>query len=114
MRFITGVAVLVIAVAIAGGVYFFGGFFDVSAANGGNPVIEWSLTQVREASMDKHAQAPPLPAWFTSLRPCQAGAREFTEEGCVSCYGAPGVKPAQVRARHKPAPAGSQRGRRGR
>ncbi len=93
MRFVTGVAVLIIAAAIAGAVYFFGGFYDVTAANAGNPVVEWALARVREASIEKHAEAPSPPAWLDKPETIRAGAREFTEEGCVSCHGAPGVGP---------------------
>ena len=93
MRFFAFVGVLAIVVAIAGLVYFFGGFYNVSAANGGNPAIEWSVAHVREASLGHYAKGPPAPSWFNDPKTIQAGAHEFTEEGCVRCHGAPGRKP---------------------
>ncbi len=93
MRFLAFIGALAICVVIAGAVYFFGGFYDVSAASGGIPVVEWSARAVREASMDKHAHAPAPPSWFSDAKTVQAGAHEFAEEGCVDCHGAPGRKP---------------------
>ncbi len=104
MRFLAFIGVLAIAVAIAGGAYFYGGFYDVSAAAGGNPAVEWSLENVREASVAKHYQAPPSPAWFSTPKAVQEGAHEFSEEGCVRCHGAPGVKPEKFAQGMEPNP----------
>ena len=68
MRFLAAIGVLAICVAIAGGVYFYGGFYDVSAAAGGNPAVEWSVRNVREASVGKHCPAPAPPAWFNDAQ----------------------------------------------
>ena len=93
MRFLAFIGVLAICVAIAGAVYFFGGFFSVSAADGGNAAVSWALENVREASIDKHYQAPSPPSWLRDNKTVQTGAHEFAEEGCVNCHGAPGHKP---------------------
>jgi len=93
MRFLTAIGVLAICVAIAGAVYFYGGFFNVAASADGNPVVEWSLRSVREASIDKHFTAPSPPAWFSTPQAVQEGAHEVAQEGCVDCHGAPGHKP---------------------
>jgi len=93
MRFLAAIGVLAICVAIAGAVYFYGGFFNVAASADGNPVVEWSLRSVREASIDKHFTAPSPPAWFSTPQAMQEGAHEVAQEGCVDCHGAPGRKP---------------------
>lgn len=93
MRFLAAIGVLAICIAIAGGVYFFGGFFNVAAAGGGNAAVDWSVRHVREASIGMHARAPAPPSWFKDPKAIQAGAHEFAEEGCVDCHGAPGHKP---------------------
>ena len=90
MRILALIGVLAIAILAASGIYFYGGFFNVSANAGGNPAVEWSLEAVREASIDKHYQAPTAPVWFSAPKTVQAGAHEFAEEGCVRCHGAPG------------------------
>jgi mono/diheme cytochrome c family protein len=104
MRFLAVIGVLAIAVAIVGIVYFFGGFYDVAVANGGNAVVEWAVGRVSDASVDRHATAPPVPAWFNDAKTVQAGAREFAEEGCVRCHGAPGVKPEKFTQGMNPKP----------
>ena len=93
MRFLAAIGVLAICVAIAGAVYFYGGFYNVAASADGNPVVEWSLRSVREASIDKHFTAPSPPAWFSTPQAVQEGAHEVAQEGCVDCHGAPGHKP---------------------
>ena len=90
MRILALIGVLAVAVSVASGIYFYGGFYDVSADTGGNPAVEWSLESVREASIDKHYQTTAAPAWFSTPKAVQAGAHEFAEEGCVRCHGAPG------------------------
>lgn len=93
MRFLAAIGVLAICAAIAGGVYFFGGFFNVAAANGGNAAVDWAVRNVREASIGMHAHAPAPPSWFNDPKTIHSGAHEFAEEGCVDCHGAPGRKP---------------------
>lgn len=93
MRFMSVIGALAIASALAAGIYFFGGFYSVSAANGGNAALEWTLRDVREHSIDRHYNAPSPPSWFKDPGAVQAGAREFAEEGCVMCHGAPGRTP---------------------
>lgn len=104
MRFLAFIGALAIAIVIAGCVYFFGGFYDVSAAARGNPVVEWAVATTREASMAKHAHAPSPPSWFGDPKTFRAGAHEFVEEGCVRCHGAPGVKPDKFAQGMEPNP----------
>jgi mono/diheme cytochrome c family protein len=104
MRFLAAIGVLAICVAIAGAVYFFGGFYNVAASEGGNPLIEWAVVSVREASLDRHFHAPPPPAWFSDPKTVAAGAHEFVEEGCVRCHGGPGVKPDKFAQGMEPKP----------
>ena len=93
MRLLAVIGALAIAAIVAGGVFFFGGFYDVSAVNGGDQAVEWAVRNVREASVHRQAKAPPQPAWFGKPETVKAGAQEFAEEGCANCHGAPGVKP---------------------
>jgi len=93
MRFLAFIGVLAICVAIAGGIYFYGGYYDVAASATGNSAVDWSLRNVRRASINRHFNAPSPPAWFSTPKAVEAGAHEFAEEGCVRCHGAPGRKP---------------------
>ena len=61
MRVLAVIGALAIVAAVAAGVYLFGGFYSVAASKEGNPVVDWALVRVREASMNHHAGgAPPL------------------------------------------------------
>jgi mono/diheme cytochrome c family protein len=93
MRSLAVLCVVLIAAIAAGGAYFFGGFYDVAAVGPGNPAVEWAVKKVRQASVRKHATAFPAPSSFNDPKTVQAGAHEFTEEGCVHCHGAPGRNP---------------------
>ena len=93
MRFLAAIGVVAICVAVAGAIYFFGGFYNVAAVGGGNAAVEWAVRSVREVSVDNHADAPPQPDWFGQPEAVQAGAKMFVKGGCIDCHGGPGVKP---------------------
>ncbi|MDE2183348.1 MAG: cytochrome c [Alphaproteobacteria bacterium] len=96
---------IVIAVVVAVIVYFFAGFYNVSALRPGNSVMSSALESIREASVERHAEATP-PAGLDDASMVQAGAHEFVEEGCVMCHGSPGVKPAKFEQGLDPQPPG--------
>ncbi|MEX6507976.1 cytochrome c [Jiella sp. M17.18] len=95
MRFLGAIGALAILIAVAGAIYFFGGYYNVAAVGGGNAVVEWALRSVREASVDQHAVAPPKPDWFGTPQAVEAGAKEFAKGACINCHGGPGVEPAK-------------------
>jgi mono/diheme cytochrome c family protein len=91
MRLLALIGLLAIAAIIAGGVYFFGGFYSV-AANVEDPApVNWALVRVRTASIDRYAKDNP-PANLNDDATVQAGARAYLDQGCQTCHGAPGVK----------------------
>jgi hypothetical protein len=91
MRIVTVIGVLAIIVGIAAAAFFFGGFYSV-AANAEDPgAVTWALTQVRRASIDRHAKDQP-PASINDAANVEAGAKAFAQYGCPTCHGAPGVK----------------------
>jgi mono/diheme cytochrome c family protein len=52
--------------------------------------VTWALVHVRLASIGRHAtETPPLALDDPAV--VRAGARAFSERGCISCHGAPGV-----------------------
>jgi cytochrome c553 len=92
MRILAVIGALAIAVALAVGVFFFGGLFNVSANYEDPGLIRWALIHVREASMDRQASklgAPPIKLDDPAV--VQDGARAFAKAGCTNCHGAPGV-----------------------
>jgi len=85
------IGVLAILAAIAGAVFFFGGFYSVAATVDDPPSVKWALAQIRLASIRRHSMV-------------QAGARAFSERGCVNCHGAPGVNWAKFSEGLRPDP----------
>jgi mono/diheme cytochrome c family protein len=90
MRVLAVIGVLAIVTVIAGAVYFFGGFYNVSSLEPDNKIVAWALTRVREASIEQRAPRE-VPVNVDDPAIIQAGARAFATRGCVTCHGAPGV-----------------------
>jgi mono/diheme cytochrome c family protein len=91
MRILSTIGALAIAVGIAAAVFFFGGFYSVAGTAGDPAIVTWALTQVRTASINRHANDAP-PATLTSDAAVQEGAKAYAKFGCATCHGAPGVE----------------------
>jgi hypothetical protein len=91
MRFLAIIGFLAILGAIGAGIFFFGGFYNVAAAEPDLAVVKWVLVRVRVASIERHAlDRPSLQLGDPPV--VKAGARAYAELGCVNCHGAPGAK----------------------
>src|SRR5262249_23894294 len=97
------IGVLAILVAIAAAVFFFGGFYNVAATVADPDSVKWALVQVRLASLRRHALDTPSVS-LEDPAMVQAGARAFSERGCVNCHGAPGVNWAKFSEGLRPDP----------
>jgi mono/diheme cytochrome c family protein len=91
MRVLAAIGVLAILAAVAAAVFFLGGYYNVAASQEDPGVVHWALTQVRTASIVRHAQ-DEAPSNINDPETVKAGARAFSTLGCVNCHGAPGVK----------------------
>ena len=89
LKFLALIGLLGILAAIGAAVFFFGGFYSVAANVADPAVVDWALIQVRQASIARHAKDRPPTEDATMV---QAGARAYSERGCVNCHGAPGVE----------------------
>jgi mono/diheme cytochrome c family protein len=103
MRFLAFIGGLAIVAAIAAGVFFFGGFYNVGATSPDPGIVAWSLQKVRIASIKNHATEQPSvnvddPAII------KAGARAFATRGCVECHGGPGADWAKFSEAMRPGP----------
>jgi mono/diheme cytochrome c family protein len=90
MRILAAIGALAIIVGIGAAAFFFGGFYSVAASAEDPAVVTWALTQVRNASIDRHALDQP-PASINDPASVQAGAKAFAAHGCTTCHGGPGV-----------------------
>jgi mono/diheme cytochrome c family protein len=70
---------------------FFGGFFSVAASEDDPDLVNWALEYVRTASIARHATVGPTGSLDDSVL-MQAGAKSFSQRGCVHCHGGPGVE----------------------
>ena len=91
MRTLAAIGVLAIVIAVGTTVFFFGGYFNVAASESNPGIVNWALVKVRTASIERRARLTS-PVDLDSPEIVRAGARAFSERGCVNCHGAPGVK----------------------
>jgi mono/diheme cytochrome c family protein len=91
MRLLSLIGFLAIVVGVAALVFFFGGFFNVSAVPEDLPPVKWALVKVRMATVDRYATQRP-PAGYDTPDKVQAGAKAYMARGCTNCHGGPGVE----------------------
>jgi mono/diheme cytochrome c family protein len=103
MKVLAAIGLLAIIFAVVASLYFFGGFYSVAANREDPAIVHWALMKVRTNSIVHHAQDQP-PSGFDDPAKVQAGARAFSELGCINCHGAPGVKWAKFSEGLQPDP----------
>ncbi len=103
LRFLALIGLLAVIGGIGAGAFFFGGFFSVAANNPDPNIVNWALVHVREASIARHATDRP-PASLDDPALVRAGARAYSESGCINCHGGPGVGPAKFSEGLNPPP----------
>jgi mono/diheme cytochrome c family protein len=92
LRLLALIGILGILGAIGAAIFFFGGFYSVAGTQEEPDFIKSVLVQVRQASISRHAAAVgTAPANLSDAMRVQAGARAYSERGCVNCHGAPDV-----------------------
>jgi mono/diheme cytochrome c family protein len=104
MRRLAFIGVLAILAMIGAGVFFFGGFYNVAAADEDPGIVNWALAKVRVNSIARHATDKP-PVSLDDPAIIQAGARAYFAAGCVNCHGAPGVNWQKFSEGMRPYPA---------
>jgi mono/diheme cytochrome c family protein len=104
MRFLALIGALAIIVAIAGAIYFFGGFYNVAQTASNPAIVDWALASVRGASVAARGTETP-PVNLDEPETIKAGARLYSTIGCVHCHGGPGVKWSKFSEGVKPEPA---------
>ena len=88
--FLAIVGLLAILGAIAAGVFFFGGYYSIAGTASEADIVKWALSRIRNASVARHAKDDP-PLALDDPAIVRAGARAYSERGCVSCHGGPGA-----------------------
>ena len=83
MRFLALIGALAIIVGIGAAVFFLGGFYSVAGTAEDPGIVRWALTQVRTASISRHATDQP-PANINDAQMVQAGAKAFAAHALQS------------------------------
>jgi mono/diheme cytochrome c family protein len=96
-------ALAIIAAIVAAG-FFFGGFYNVAASEDDPQIVSWALPKVRTAAIDRHSAGLKPPTSLDDPATVQAGARAFSQRGCVNCHGGPGVEWAKFSEGLRPDP----------
>jgi mono/diheme cytochrome c family protein len=91
VKFLAFIGVLAVLCVVIAGIYFFGGFYSVAGTAADSDLVTWALTHIRTMSIARHADDKP-PMSLNDPANVQAGAKAFSERGCINCHGGPGVK----------------------
>jgi mono/diheme cytochrome c family protein len=97
------IGLLAILIGIGAAVFFFGGFYSVATTAQEPRIVQWALAKVRMASVDRHAKEEP-PKTLDAPELQRAGARAYSERGCINCHGGPGVEWAKFSEGLRPDP----------
>jgi mono/diheme cytochrome c family protein len=103
MRTLAFIGLLAIVAAIAAAVFFFGGYYSVAATEADPKLVDWTLARVRQASISHYA-TDASPVALDDPAVVREGARAYSERGCVTCHGAPGVGWAKFSEGMRPYP----------
>src|SRR6266404_4455944 len=96
MARIIGTAVAVIVLIAAGGLAFiFSGVYYIGADRPHWAVTAWLLDNIRDRSIDEHAEGIAVPPGFGGQAKIVAGAGHFAAH-CALCHGAPGAQRGDI------------------
>ncbi len=98
------IGLLGILASIGAATFFFGGFFNVAAADPDPDIVNWAIVQVRKASIARRATERPPAGALDDPAMVQAGALAYTKNGCTNCHGEPGVESASFSEGLNPPP----------
>jgi mono/diheme cytochrome c family protein len=91
LRFLWILGLLTVLGAVFAAGFFLGGFFNVAASEDDPDIVISALEYVRTASIARHATETPTVS-LNDPALVQAGAKAFSQRGCVHCHGGPGVE----------------------
>jgi mono/diheme cytochrome c family protein len=103
LKFLGIIGLLAILGAIGSAAFFFGGFFNIAANHPDPDIVNSALEHVRDAAIARHATDRP-PASLDDPALIQAGARAYSQRGCVYCHGGPGADWAKFSEGLNPGP----------
>ena len=102
---LAGIAVTIVFLLMAAGVFIYSGVYNVAATNDDSAVVRWILHTTREQSIERRAEGvrPPEDAVLSDPETIRIGFKHY-DEMCVHCHGAPGANPGELREGLNPKP----------
>jgi len=94
MKLVVTLAVLVLLAALGAALYVFSGAYSVAAVPIERGFIEHNLARISDKSVERHAAGIPVPP-LNDPGQIRLGAAHYRDM-CVTCHGAPGVKPTEI------------------
>jgi mono/diheme cytochrome c family protein len=94
MKLVVTLAVLVLLAALGAAFYVFSGAYSVAAVPVERGFIEQNLARISDKSVARHAAGIAVPP-LNDPAAIRLGAAHFRDM-CVTCHGAPGVKPTEI------------------
>ena len=88
-------ALVLVIVIIVASLYFFLGFYDVSATKPHSKIVKAILHSVAESSIQRNSKSLKSPYDINDRDIYVKGFKEY-EDMCVQCHGAPGVEPSST------------------
>jgi mono/diheme cytochrome c family protein len=98
-------AVIAVLVVLGCCVFIYSGVYNVAASQVDNAIVQWMLQTVREQSIERRAKNVRVPdeSVLNDPKTIRTGFEHY-DEMCVSCHGAPGVEPGELREGMNPEP----------
>ena len=106
MKKIISTLFTIIILAAAGGAYFiFSGTYNVAATSQDSDLVNWTLSAIREQSIERRADevTPPADSVLNDPKTIREGFEHYNEM-CVVCHGAPGMESSEARQGLNPKP----------
>ena len=97
------ILILIVFLIIIAALYFFMGFYNVSATKPHSKIMEAVLHSISESSIKRNAKAVTNPYDINDREIYVKGFREY-DEMCVQCHGAPGIEPSATGKGLNPSP----------
>lgn len=104
LKFLGIIGLLAILAAIGAAAFFFGGFFNIAANHPDPDGINKVIEMVRDAAVARHATENKAPGGLDDQATIQAGAKAYSQRGCVYCHGGPGAEWAKFSEGLNPGP----------
>jgi Cytochrome C oxidase, cbb3-type, subunit III len=94
MKFFAVILIAVVVGAMSALAFAYSGIYDVSASKPHSKIVDWFLSTVSHASVERHSRGIDIPDLDEGTL-VFAGVKDF-DSRCATCHGAPGQEPSGI------------------